>query len=756
MLGSNKSRWLLVAVAATATLAAGFAVVYFTILFTSPPSGAKLPAHKPDKKPAAVGMAGTNAKPEPAAPEKRPPDGKRADIPANDPEEWRGEGPHVLVVNKTKIVLPGAEQDGGPKLVNVLTYNERLVGPTIRVKRGTTLRIKVVNALPANDKAPPVSPVPGQEEIAHGFFSTNLHFHGGHVSPTKPADDVFLEIAPGDSFEYTYAIPADHPCGTFWYHPHRHGSVAYQIANGLAGALIVEGESSGKVKTLDSIPEIANAKERICVLQQFTFQIDKDGVGWVDPNDIYGNPDEKAYKKTAINGVVMPTYEIQPSEVQRWRFIHAGKEEGQIQLLWHKDGKVASPPRSMEIAVDGLATGTLDTPRMHTLYPGNRMDILLMAPPAPGEYYLVAANENENAQLDNKLPRIVRGPIAKLIVKGEQRKMTLPTRQQLALCKPYHDITADECKVKRSFVFDFDEKKKIFHINGVSYANQKKEDLDIIPLGSAEEWTLSSINGEHPFHVHINPFQLVGFTNLKTGQKLDILELGWGWRDTFIINKDTSMTIRMRFRDFAGKTVWHCHTLDHEDQGMMRTFWIGEPTEEQLIACNVPAPRLELPAASSMGIDSATPAQGNVILVFFQGMSCPHCTQELRNLLREARDLAGTGTTVVAVSSVPIAQPDKAVESLGVPGGLGFKLLVDESHQAFRAFGCYDTRPRHGLFVIDKSGTIRAKYVGDTPFADAPQVRVRVRQLLTTDRRGPLDPRMLDFRFFLDNLRRIV
>ena len=193
----------------------------------------------------------------------------------------------------------------------------------------------------------------------------------------KPGDDVFLDIPPGGSFEYTYVIPPDHPCGTFWYHPHRHGSVAYQIANGLAGALIVEGEPFGKVKTLDEIPEIARAKERICVLQQFTLQTDKDGVGWVDPDDVYGNPDDKAYKATAINGVVMPTYFMQPKEVQRWRFIHGGREEESIQLLWHTDKGVATSstskppgPGFYEVAMDGLATGSIVRQGMLSLYPG--------------------------------------------------------------------------------------------------------------------------------------------------------------------------------------------------------------------------------------------------------------------------------------------------------------------------------------------------------------------------------------------------
>src|SRR5436190_23993 len=122
--------------------------------------------------------------------------------------------------------------------------------------------------------------------------------------------------------------------------PHTHGSVAYQMANGMAGALIVEGRSpSGNVRDLEEVPEIAPAKERIFVLQQLILRKDEHGVGRVDPNDVYTEtPSPDAYQVTTINGVVLPTYYMQPSEVQRWRCIHAGREEP-IVLRWrhHRD-----------------------------------------------------------------------------------------------------------------------------------------------------------------------------------------------------------------------------------------------------------------------------------------------------------------------------------------------------------------------------------------------------------------------------------
>src|SRR5207253_1275183 len=144
-----------------------------------------------------------------------------------------------------------------------------------------------------------------------------------HVSPSGNSDNVFAEVPPGASRLYTYTVPMDHPAGTFWYHPHKHGSVAYQLANGMAGALIVEGDPSPTSHDLEAVPEIAAAREHIFVLQQLIFDRGQQDVGRVDPNDVYTEPpNPESYQATTINGVVQPTYTMHPGEVQRWRFIH--------------------------------------------------------------------------------------------------------------------------------------------------------------------------------------------------------------------------------------------------------------------------------------------------------------------------------------------------------------------------------------------------------------------------------------------------
>jgi hypothetical protein len=91
----------------------------------------------------------------------------------------------------------------------------------------------------------------------------------------------------------------------------------------------------------------------------------------------------------------------------------------------------------------------------------------------------------------------------------------------------------------------------------------------------------------------------------------------------------------------------------------------------------------------------------------------------------------GAEAEIVAVSSAPIGDPAAALKLLGVIDGDRFHLLVDQDHRAFRDFGCYAGGPRHGLFLIDRGGTLRAGYSGEDPFENTREVVLRVRQLVT-------------------------
>ena len=95
------------------------------------------------------------------------------------------------VLEVTLEAAEGTHQVAGRR-ATTFAYNGRVPGPTLRLRPGDRLRVHLVNELPQG---------------------TNLHTHGLLVSPEGNADNVFIHIEPGGSFDYEYQLPdAVPPC----------------------------------------------------------------------------------------------------------------------------------------------------------------------------------------------------------------------------------------------------------------------------------------------------------------------------------------------------------------------------------------------------------------------------------------------------------------------------------------------------------------------------------------------------------------
>jgi peroxiredoxin len=330
--------------------------------------------------------------------------------------------------------------------------------------------------------------------------------------------------------------------------------------------------------------------------------------------------------------------------------------------------------------------------------------------------------------------------LAKIVVGGKPKPMRLPDPRALSRCQPFAPIRDEELATTdtselaaKGLVFvatDTDPKK--FQINKKTYTQYKTPVQ--IRLNTAEQWTVMAGSQDHPFHIHVNPFQVV-MRKTADGKWHPMNE----WRDTLYVRESEMYIIRSRFQDFLGKTVIHCHFLDHEDQGMMMPIEFIPPYQKPqpaqfvqaavLKPAAVLAPALKLADPNGKWHELAALRPRNVLLIFFQGMECGHCTDQLARFLRAARTKLGPTTEIVAVSSRRVADPGKAAATLGAQTADRFTLLEDEDGRAFRQFGCYEDGPLHGLFLIDRTGMIRARYTGAAPFEDVQAVADRVAAL---------------------------
>jgi FtsP/CotA-like multicopper oxidase with cupredoxin domain len=460
--------------------------------------------------------------------------------------------------------------------------------PTLRLKVGEKLRIKIINKLPPN----PPDPEPTKHLRYHN--STNLHTHGLHVypdiypQPAKPpyinpdttnppllygdfvVDDPEQGIQPGQERQYEYTIREDHPPGTYWYHPHLHGSSAMQVGSGMAGALIIEG-------AIDEVPEIAAAAEKIFVFQAPIYDPvtgkleDFSQVGNVTMNE----------PNFVINGVRVPRILMNSGEVQNWRFINAGtfkmlnlSLDGHILYKYSHDGNAQNrlkpvPPLPLSAYTPPNDPPPASYPEAIALAVANRTNVLVKAG-APGTYQLrsfpIEMARNANAKGPNG---VTAGDIvAEIVVLDVPNPMNLPTGP-LPVTPFLDPITEEELAahggLKRTIVMrvigsnpsvdpttglpftgtastplvqpppgelpdwvyqtgNTQIASKVYALGAAGTTastapgmpstyipfQSSKALTQLVALDSVEEWTIVNMNNiRHPFHIHVNPIYVV-------------------------------------------------------------------------------------------------------------------------------------------------------------------------------------------------------------------------------------------------------
>ena len=428
------------------------------------------------------------------------------------------------------------------------TYNGAFVGPTLRFAPGDRVQVLLDNALPAPDGAHGGA---HDGNDPHDFDVTNLHTHGLWVSPAGNSDNVLIAIGPGDRFQHEYLIPAEHVSGTFWYHPHRHGSVEEQVKTGMAGAIVIEGG-------IDALPEVSAATDRVMVLQQLQpSSTIEEAMARDTIAEIAGPPD----KVTTINALRRPTIEARPGALERWRLIAANYHD----ILYVEVVPVGGgdPLPLHPIAHDGIPVGTVrQSPRVR-LGPGNRVDVMLRVP-ASGDY--VIRKIGDGSQFD-VLPG--NEDIGYLRVRGAAVEPQTPIPTGFPVSFSHPDIAASEVTNRRKVLFsviDEPDGSVAFAIDNHGFASDRVDQS--MELGAVEEWVLENDSDDyHPFHIHVNPFQIV--------ETSDRMIPPGTWMDTVLIPPQRfgvpgRVVMRTRIRRFIGRFVLHCHILGHEDRGMMQ------------------------------------------------------------------------------------------------------------------------------------------------------------------------------------------
>ncbi|MER2514094.1 MAG: multicopper oxidase domain-containing protein [Nitrosomonas ureae] len=466
--------------------------------------------------------------------------------------------------------------------VRLRSYEGKLVGPTLRVKQGDIVNLLLKNRLPKESPNEIQAQFDQENQNAYldtvpaSFNTTNVHFHGLHVSPTGNSDNVLLAISPQSNFPYEVTLPKDHPIGSYWYHAHAHGSTSVQVGSGMAGAIVIEDNPSTTPKALLA----ANANEKIFVLQTILYNQKGElnnitslfpGPSTPNPKDCSAAANKEtwtcSHRRITINGQIVPIITMKRGEVQRWRLIDTAFRESIAFAVEQHD--------LHEIALDGNYLGRIDTWKAGTpidLQPGYRSDVLIKASMTPGEYRIIDQPTSKLKSL-----RQVDEPenlLAILKVTDETDDMALPTSEEMAALAPFGDIDLSKQAVGVQEVAfklgqDMPGKKNYFQVN---YRAFNPDHVRQLELGAVDMWSLTTVGDPaavpgaipplpHVFHIHVNPFQ---WQRIGPDGKPQMV-----WKDTLLVQGPAVTNVYTQYQTYTGKFVMHCHILDHEDLGMM-------------------------------------------------------------------------------------------------------------------------------------------------------------------------------------------
>ena len=401
-------------------------------------------------------------------------------------------------------------------------------GPTLFMQPGQKYVLKFHNTLPFEPRSP-----------EHNVFKdpnvSNLHTHGLHISGESPGDDVTRDFAGGEGGDFVYDIPEDHMGGTFWYHAHHHGSTFLQVSAGAFGLIVIDDSADLGVPT-----HVQEMDERHLV------------VAYLDP-DVAGTGGD-----TLITGTLSPTWTVNgkvngdvcmpPDTWQHWRLLLADRDAKEKTVSIGNGCEVALMARDgvwRTEAPKQLASNSL------VLTGASRADLAVRC--SAGAELAVGGQTVANIVVDGSPNNAAAHPF----VAGKQDD---PNRYE-------YTWSANRPPYLRDLRFlGAGEIVNIETVNmGARTINGSKFDM-MNPTfrftdSAIQDWTLKGARN-HPFHLHVYHVQVQGDCgSFEDGEYYDVISGNCNIRFDLGTSPDNPA--------YAGRTIMHCHILEHEDQGAM-------------------------------------------------------------------------------------------------------------------------------------------------------------------------------------------
>jgi FtsP/CotA-like multicopper oxidase with cupredoxin domain len=391
-------------------------------------------------------------------------------------------------------------------------------GPTIRMAPGNKYVLRFHNELP-------FEPLSQAENVLKDPNASNVHTHGLHISGESPGDDVTRTFEGGFGGDFVYDIPADHMGGTYWYHAHHHGSTFLQVSGGTFGMLLIDDSNDGMPQ------HVADMQERNIVL------------GYLDPGVAGSGGD------TLISGTLSPTWTINgqkngslcmpANEWQHWRVLLADRDAKAKNVSFGDNCEIALMAR------DGV--WRTEVPKE---IPGNSISL---TGASRADFAVRCSADSSISVGQNQLASIVVGDQGDTSVHpylDVDGGATWPSNRP--------DYLRDLSAVPNNQLNGMNVRMGARTVNGSKYDHHNANFT--LPADKVQDWSISGA-AQHPFHLHVYHMQAFGCGgDYEDGEYYDVIGANCGVR--FDTNASTTSA-------YDGRTIMHCHILEHEDQGAM-------------------------------------------------------------------------------------------------------------------------------------------------------------------------------------------
>ncbi|HKK10525.1 MAG TPA: multicopper oxidase family protein [Bacteroidales bacterium] len=467
----------------------------------------------------------------------------------------------VLPGEKTRVYTYQAKLLKGEKAA-LTSLSDTYLGPVIRVQRGQKIRVRFKNQLP-------------NESV--------IHWHGLHIPPEMDGHPMHA-ISNGE--QYIYEFEVNNRPGTYWFHPHPDKITGPQVYRGLAGMFIVENEN-------DALP--SGKYDKPIIIQDRTFDTDNQLVyvensrmarmrGFMGENILINGKinqqeeiEQATYRFRVLNGSNARIYKLAWSDGSD--IIAIATDGGLLEQPVKKPYLMLAPGERVEIWKDfsGFNTGKKISLKSLSFNPGSSMGMGGMMDGGMMNERMSQTSAIENGD------ELTLMQFSTSSEKGPQKEIP----SQLSHIETLAPTKAINQNNPRTFHFAFEHMEWV--INGETFEMNEVAEWEKVKLNTTEIWEF--VNGNdgggmgmmgnmmqmpHPVHIHGLQFQIidrdVSGADPAAWQTVKNGFLDKGWQDTFLLLPGTKARVIMRFKDFTGTYIYHCHNLEHEDMGMMRNY----------------------------------------------------------------------------------------------------------------------------------------------------------------------------------------